>query len=235
MTLCVLAVNCWGMKTHVFVYWEVCAYYKHFPYLLAFLLAAAVQNQGKPKLTIILCHVIRTWVPVVARTNQARGAGVVCLADYFCLGLGFFLFLKFVMAVHSVPIQSNNLSYHSVALLPGLHKGLQPGSRQGCPPTALDSSRKLLRKGAKVWSEGAGGVVRVVALCIVQQQPLVGPALSPQRGHFYVGYCCYLSPSLFRLCWVSFSKLTHLTLRVHLSPPSYAINSLLSCIVRCWH
>lgn len=88
------------------------------------------------------------------------------------------------MAVHSVPIQSNNLPYHSGALVPGLHKGLQPGSRQGRPPTALDSSRKRLRKGAKVWSEVGGEAVRAVALCIVQQQPLVGPALSPQRGLF---------------------------------------------------
>lgn len=76
------------------------------------------------------------------------------------------------MPVHSVPIQSNNLPYHSGALLPGLHKGLQPGSRQGCPPKAVDSSRKLLRKGAKVWNDVGGEVVRVVAFCIIRQQPL---------------------------------------------------------------
>jgi len=53
--------------------------------------------------------------------------------------------------------------------------------------TALDSSRKVLRKGGKIWSEVGGEVVRTVAFCITRQQPLVGPTVSHQRGLFMQG------------------------------------------------
>lgn len=114
------------------------------------------------------------------------------------------MFLKSVMPVHSVLIKNNNLPYHWGVLLPGLHKGLQPGSRQGCPPTAMDSSRKLFRKGVKVWNVGRE-VVNTVAFHIIQYAAASGrPCSEPSERTFYVKCCCFLPLSLFRLCWVSF-------------------------------
>lgn len=167
--------------------------------------------------------------------EQIKQGGWCCLLSWlFLFRFGVFLFLKSVMPVHSVPIKSNNLPYHWGVLLPGLHKGLQSGSRQGCPLTAMDSSRKRFREGVKVWNVGRE-VVNTVAFRIIRCAAASGrPCSEPSERTFYVKCCCFLPFSLFKLCWVSFSKLTHLTLQVHLSPPSYAINSLLSYIVGCW-
>jgi len=141
-----------------------------------------------------------------------------------------------VMAVHSVPIQSNNLPYHSGALLPGLHTyGIAANRHTGLPserPRFFEKTAQERNKGVeslvgKWWARLPSGWFSSSLWCTL---------LWPLPGDFFnVRYFCCLSLFLFRLCWVSFSKLTHLTLKVHLSPPSYAINSLLSCIVRCWH
>ena len=166
--------------------------------------------------------------------EQIKQGGWCCLLSWlFLFRFGVFLFLKSVVPVHSVPIQSNNFTYHSGASLPGLHKGLQPGSRQGCPrdsPGFFEKSAQERRKDLE-WSRWRSGENS----CFLHHSAAAsgGPYCEPSEGAFYARCCCCLSLSRFRLCWVSFSKLTHLTLRVHLSPPSYAINSLLSCIVRC--
>lgn len=87
------------------------------------------------------------------------------------------------MPVHSVPNQSNNLLITQEPCCQVYVRDCsQAADKAALDSIAMDFSAKRLRKGAKVWNEASEEVVRAVAFCIIRQQLLVGPALSPQRG-----------------------------------------------------
>lgn len=86
------------------------------------------------------------------------------------------------MAVHSVPIQSNNLPYHSGALLPGLHTYRIAANRHtGLPSerprffekTAQERNKSLERVW---WGSGESGYL-LDGLAAVSGAPCSGPSL----------------------------------------------------------
>lgn len=135
-----------------------------------------------------------------------QGAGVVCLADYFCLGLGGFCF----WSLSCQYIQS--LSKVIICLI-----------TQGpcCQVYIRDCSQAAGRAALqKPWilqencsgKEQRSGMMSVgrwwgwLPSASFGSSLSGGPCSEPSERTFCVRYCCCLSLCLFRLCWVSFFR-----------------------------
>lgn len=128
-----------------------------------------------------------------------QGACVVCLADYFCLGLGFFCF----WSLSCQHIQS--LAKVIICLItqePCCQVYIRDCS-QAADRAALWQPW-ILRENCSGKEQRSG--MRSMGSCLPLCSAAASGGLSSgcSESTFYVRYCCSSSPSLFRLRWVSF-------------------------------